>query len=97
MPRTVQELVAVAFVATDDETLRVGVLTDLAARGARLTATSPPEKDTVVALRLRSPRSAPVVAARVIRREGQDTWLEILSDRPDVLRFWEDLVHSRNA
>ena len=84
--------VPVAFVVQNDKTLRKGTLTDLRARGARLSAPTPPAEDMVVALRLRPPRSSPIVAARVVRRDGSDAWLEILSDRAPVLRFWEGLV-----
>lgn len=82
----------VAFVVDDDEKVRSGVLTELRPGGARLTTRMPLEKGAVVALRLRSPRESPVVAARVVSREGTGAWLEIVSYRPSVLRFWAGLV-----
>lgn len=82
----------VAFVVQDDERLREGALMDLSDTGARLRGPVLPPDDMVVALRFRSPRIGPIVAARVIRRVGEDVWIEIVSAQPDVLEFWHGLV-----
>lgn len=85
----------IAFVVENDKTLREGALRDLTTRGARLSARKLPADEVVVAMRFRSPRSGPIVAARVIRRDGADAWIEILSVRPAVLQFWAGLVASQ--
>lgn len=86
----------VSFVVEDEEIPREGLLLDVRARSARLTTRMPPELDRVVALRLRSPEGGPVVAARVVRRDGGNVWLEIVSERRNVLSFWEGLVSGQD-
>ena len=82
----------ISFVVQGDETLREGQLMDLSAWGARLSAHAPPASGLVLALRLRPPLVSPIVAARVLRREGADAWIELVSERPAVLEFWTALV-----
>lgn len=84
--------IPVAYVLSRETSVRSGTIADVSEGGILLHATPPPPEAQVVVLRVRDGRSGPPVPTRVIWSGGDSAGLMVLSDRPEVRRFWDRIV-----
>jgi Tfp pilus assembly protein PilZ len=84
--------IPVALIRQHETSVHTGTLVDVSEVGALLHAAAAPIQGQVVVLRLRDGRSGPPVPTRVIWTATEGAGLGILTDRPEVRRFWDRVV-----